>query len=257
MDIFIKETGELGFIPFITIYLLLPIFFIYITYLIIRRMFPSIGKNRILEYLFLGISCFAFIPISVIWLLKGWPNFASWANIIPDKNYPNCFTIACVQIVQERDRNLLTRRIQEQLNPPEERPELGKFHIAEAERIDLYQWGQVWETETEIQQDRKEKAYKGKYVIISGGIYDIDEIPRLPIFKDENRPGSYQVTIEPLGLRKYTTGLYAQAICEPTTKEEEELLFTKSEDTKATIVGKFKSYGDWKGIELEDCSVIE
>ena len=190
---------------------------------------------------------------------------SQYRSFIPDTSFMSCLTETCVEVAkverqireeQEEARELeqqiarqqreQERQIAQQQEEEREEQKLGKYHISDSIVIDIDQWESVYENETEIQQDRKEKEYRDKYVSMTGKIYDVDGL-------SGNR---YMVQIVPTGRLNFRS-LVMTATCTPTTDVEEELLFAKSAGDNATIVGVFKSYGDMTGMRLDYCSVVE
>lgn len=236
----------------------IPIVLTLISWHILTLLLPNFKKNisNNVENAILFVIATAYVGVFVI----GYDSF------IPDPNYLRCLTETCVEVSkikeeQEAEAAALRaeqeavaafdrareQQIAQQQEEERERQRLGKFHLADAIKIDLDQWGSVFDDETEIQQDRKESEYTGKYVSMLGKIADIDG----------GSGGEYIVQIRPPSRQQGFLTLLVTARCTPTNDEEEEMLFTKSVGDDATLVGVFDSYGDITGLQLDYCSVTE
>jgi len=209
-------------------------------------------------------SEFFFLSLTLIVL----PFYVWTFLIIPNPTMWTCLSEECVLIAleQREERDLLAaeneqRRAQEKRIADQQRAQerriadqqraqrieqrLGKNHISDALIINYLEWELVYATETEIQQDRKESDYKGKYVYIQGLIYDIDERSEDKFFVQLMPPG-------PTNFRS----LVINANCTANTDEEKELLYSKQQGDYVTVVGEFRSYGDMTGLGMDSCSVI-
>jgi len=127
---------------------------------------------------------------------------------------------------------------------------LGK-NVQNVENLNFKELALKHIKETELQNDETEKRLKGKYVRVTGKLFEIDKksveygIPK------------YLVQIEE-GKYLYDTwidGMVASGLCYATNESEENKMRTTNVGSTLTMVGKVKSYGDMTGLMLENCSI--
>ena len=148
---------------------------------------------------------------------------------------------------EEREREKQKKKEKEKSNLISS---LGK-NVQNVENLNLKELSLKHITETELQNEETEKRLKGKYIRVTGKLYEIDKKSA------EYGISKYLVQIVE-GKFLYDTwidGLVTTGSCYATNQSEENKMITASVGSTLTMVGKVRSYGDITGLQLRNCSI--
>jgi hypothetical protein len=194
---------------------------------------------------------YGLILLIAIWQGLGWYN--DW-KFTPYEIYKAFTHEPTPEEIAERKEKEKEREIEKQRKKEKEKSDLisslGK-NVQNVEYLNLKELALKHITETELQNEETEKSLKGKYIRVTGKLYEIDKISA------EYGITKYLVQIVEgkFLFDTWVDGLVTTGSCYATDQSEENKLRNASVGSTLTMVGQVRSYGDVTGLQLRNCTI--